>query len=191
MFEGLELVDEASLNGTDTLHTWLLVSSHPGGRWARRNLAGTPSRQGPSTLCGSHICLRVSPPTAPVLPPGGCTSISHHSVIDELVQGRPTGYFFCFFLLLRKFPCLEESDGMLCPCRSLGLDGKDQRYFFCHGSGRLYDQGLTACRSQSLLGRLRIHGNTLAGGPRGSAGKYFPGPDFLRLFCSVDGSTDG
>ena len=60
LFEGLELVDEASLNGTDTLHTWLLVPSHPGGRWARRNLAGTPCRQGPSTLCGSHICPCIS-----------------------------------------------------------------------------------------------------------------------------------
>ena len=46
-------------------------------------------------------------------------------VIDELEQGRPTGYFFCFFLLLRKLPCLEKSDGMLRPCRSLRLDGKD------------------------------------------------------------------
>ena len=92
-------------------------------------------------------------------------------VIDELVQGGPTGYFFRFFLLLRKLPCLEELDGMLCPCRSLGLDGKGQRHLFCHGSDRLYGQGLTACRSQSLLGRLRIHGNTLAGGPWGLSGK--------------------
>ena len=60
-------------------------------------------------------------------------------VIDELVQGGPTGYFLRFFLLLRKLPCVEESDGMLCPRRSLGLDGKDQRHFFRHGSGCLYD----------------------------------------------------
>ena len=46
-------------------------------------------------------------------------------VIDELVQGRPTGYFFRFFLLLRKLPCLEELDGALHPCQSLGLDDKD------------------------------------------------------------------
>ena len=93
LFEGLELVDEASLNATDTLHTWLLVPSHPGGRWARRNLAGTPSRQGPSTLCGSHICLHVSLPTAPVLPPGGCTSISLHLVFvcTERCQRTDTG----------------------------------------------------------------------------------------------------
>ena len=59
-------------------------------------------------------------------------------IIDELVQGRLTGYFFCFFLIFRKFPCLEEMDGMLRPRRSLGLDGKDQRHFFRHGSGCLY-----------------------------------------------------
>ena len=46
-------------------------------------------------------------------------------VIDELVQGGPTGYFLRFFLLLRKLPCLEESDGMLCPRWSLRLDGED------------------------------------------------------------------
>ena len=45
--------------------------------------------------------------------------------IDELVQGRPTGYFFRFFLLLRKFPCLEESDSMLRSRWSLWLDNKD------------------------------------------------------------------
>ena len=28
-------------------------------------------------------------------------------------------------------------------------------------------------------------------GPGGSAGKYLPGPSFLRFFCSADGSTDG
>ena len=91
LFGGLELVDEVSLNGTGTLHTWLLVPSHPGGRWARRNLAGTPCRQGPSTLCGSHICLHVSLPTAPVLPPGGCTSISHRSAFSCTGRHRRTG----------------------------------------------------------------------------------------------------
>ena len=59
-------------------------------------------------------------------------------VIDELVQGGPTGNFLRFFLLLRKLPCLEESDGMLRPRWSLGLDGKDQRHFFHRGSGCLY-----------------------------------------------------
>ena len=65
-------------------------------------------------------------------------SLPVQDIIDELIHGRPTGYFLRFFLLLRKLPCLEESDGMLCPCRSLGLDGKDQRHFLCHGSGCLY-----------------------------------------------------
>src|SRR3954466_14420719 len=60
LFEGLKLVDETSSNGTDTLHTWLLVSLHPGGRWARRSLVGMPCRQGPLTLCGIHIRLHVS-----------------------------------------------------------------------------------------------------------------------------------
>ena len=197
MFEGLELVDEASLNRTDTLHTWLLVLSHPGGRRASRNLAGTPFRQGPSTLCGSHICLHVSLPTAPVLPPGD--ALQFHTVwpspvqhvIDELVEGGPTGYFFRFFLLLRKLPCLEESDSMLCPCQRLGLDGKDQRHFLSHGRGCLHGQGLTPCRSQLSFGRLSVRSSTLAGSPRGSVGKYLPGPDFLRLFYPVDGSMDG
>ena len=51
--------------------------------------------------------------------------LSVQDVIDELVHGRAMGYFFRFFLLFRKFPCLEESDGMLCPRWSLGLDGED------------------------------------------------------------------
>ena len=51
------------------------------------------------------------------------SDMSH--VIDELIHGRLAGYFLRFFLLLRKLPCLEESDGMMCPCRSLGFDGKD------------------------------------------------------------------
>src|SRR3990170_2798883 len=72
---------------------------------------------------------------------------SVQNIVNKLIHGRPTGYFLRFFLLLRKLPCLEESNGMLCPCRSLRLDGKDQRHLLCHGSGCLYDQGLTPCRS--------------------------------------------
>ena len=85
------------------------------------------------------------------------------------------GYFLRFFLLLRKFPCLEESDGMLRPRRSLGLDDKDQRHFFRHGSGCLYGQGLTPCRRQLLLGRPSVRGSTLAGGPRGLGRKVLAG----------------
>ena len=51
--------------------------------------------------------------------------LSIQDVIDELVHSRAMGYFFLFFLLLGKFPCLEESDGMLFPRWSLGLDGED------------------------------------------------------------------
>src|SRR3954470_22269866 len=108
LFEGLELVDEASLNGTETLHTWLLVSSHPGGRWARRNLVGTPCRQGPSTLCGSHICLLVSLATAPVLPPGGCTSISHRSASSCTGRHRRTGTWQSDGLLFLLLPAPQE-----------------------------------------------------------------------------------
>ena len=83
--------------------------------------------------------------------------------------------FLRFFLLLRKLPCLEELDGMLRPCRSLGLDGKDQWHFFHHGSGRLYGQGLTPYWSQLLLGRLSVRGSTLVGSPRGLGRKVLVG----------------
>ena len=49
----------------------------------------------------------------------GCTSISHRPASSctrrhrRTGKGRPTVYFFRFFLVLRKLPCLEESDGML------------------------------------------------------------------------------
>ena len=131
LFEGLELVDEASLNGTDTLHTWLLVSSHPGGRWARRNLVGTPFWQGPSTLCGSHICLCVSPPTAPVLPPGECTSISHRSVFFCKGHRRRTDTWQTDGLLSPLLPTPQEAPLLggigryVVPMPELGLDGKD------------------------------------------------------------------
>ena len=96
-------------------------------------------------------------------------------VIDELVQGGPTGYFFCFFLLLRKFPCPEEMDGMLCPCWTLGLDDKDQGHLFRHGGSRLYGQGLAPRRRQLPLGGLRIRGNTLAGSPWELSGNVLVG----------------
>ena len=35
------------------------------------------------------------------------------------------GYSLCLFLLLRELPFLEETDGVLCPCQTLGLNGKD------------------------------------------------------------------
>src|SRR3989337_1712311 len=80
LFEELELVDVASLNEIGTLHTWLLVPLHPGGLLAKSNLVGKLCRQEPLSQCGSHICLHVSLPTAPVLLPKECTSISHRSV---------------------------------------------------------------------------------------------------------------
>ena len=143
MFKGLELVDEASLNGTDTPHTWLLVPLHPGGRWAKRNLAG----KGPRPYVGATYASMYLRQQLQSFLPGD--ALQFHTVwpspvqdvIDELVQGGPMGYFFRFLMLLKKLPCLEELDGMLRPCRSLGLDGKDQRHLFRHGSGCLYGQG--------------------------------------------------
>ena len=74
-------------------------------------------------------------------------SLSVQDVIDELVHSRPTGYFHRFFLLLGKFPSMEESDGMLRPRWSLGLDGEDQRHFLRQGSGHLDGKSLTLRRS--------------------------------------------
>ena len=96
-------------------------------------------------------------------------------VIDELIHRRLTGYLLRFFLLLRKLPYLEESDGMLCPCRSLGIDGKDQRHFFYHGSGCLYGQGLTPCRSWLPHGRLSVHDNIFASNSWELGGKVLAG----------------
>ena len=98
-------------------------------------------------------------------------SFSVQNIVNELVQGRPTSYFLCFFLLLRKLPCLEESDDMLRPRWSLWLDGKDQRHFLCHESGCLYGQGLTPCRSLLPHGRLGVQGNILVGGSWELGGK--------------------
>ena len=60
LFEGLELVDEASLNGTGMLHTWLLVPSHPGGQWARGNLAGKgPRPYVGATYASVYLCQQL------------------------------------------------------------------------------------------------------------------------------------
>ena len=93
-------------------------------------------------------------------------TFSVQDVIDELIHGRPTGYFLRFFLHLRKLPCLEELDDMLCPCRSLGLDSKDQRHFLRHGNGCLHGKGLVPRRSRLSHGRLGVHGSTFAGSSR-------------------------
>jgi hypothetical protein len=37
-FEEPELADAISLNGTGTLHTWLLVQLHPGEQWPKETL---------------------------------------------------------------------------------------------------------------------------------------------------------
>ena len=106
--EELELVDGVSLNGTDTFHTWLLVQLHPGGQWAGRNLAGTPCQQRPLILCESHICLHVSLPTAPVRPPGECTSISHRLVFSYTGRRPQTGTWQTDGLLSLLLPVLQE-----------------------------------------------------------------------------------
>src|SRR4051812_11015406 len=92
----LELAGVSSWNGTGTLHTWLLVQLHPGGLWARRSLAGTPFRQVLWRQCGVHICLRVSPPTASVRLPGGCTSISPRCVLSSALDAGSSVFFPSF-----------------------------------------------------------------------------------------------
>ena len=197
MFEGLELVDEASSNGTDTLHTWLLVPLHPGGQWARRNLAGMPCRQGPSTLCVNHICLRVSLLTTPVLPPGECTSLSHRSVFSCTGRHRRTDTWQTDGLLSPLLPAPQEAPlfggigRYAAPMRETGARRQGQRHFFRHGSDCLYGQGLTPCRSRLPSAGSVSTATSLPAAPGSSAGKYLPGPDFLLLFCSVDGSMDG
>ena len=70
---------------------------------------------------------------------------------------------------------MEETDGGLCPCRSLGLDGKDQRHIFGRRGSCLYGQGLGliggSCPSESL----GYPANLLAGGSRELGGKVLAG----------------
>ena len=96
-------------------------------------------------------------------------------VVNELVQSRPAVYSFCLFLLLRKLSFLEESDGVLRPCRSLWLDDKDQRHLFCHGSGRLYGYGMRPCQSRLPRGRIGIHDSFLASGSEELVGEVLAG----------------
>src|SRR4051812_28175919 len=72
----LELAGVSAWNGTGTLHTCLLVQSHPGGLSAKRSPSGMLCRQALLRQCGDHKCLHVSLPTASVHLPGGYTSIS-------------------------------------------------------------------------------------------------------------------
>ena len=100
----LELAGVSAWNGTGTLHTWLLVQLHHGERWARRNLARTPCRQGLLTLCGSHTCLHVSLRTAPVCPPEEFTSISRRSVSFGIGHHPKTGTCWTDGLLSLPLP---------------------------------------------------------------------------------------
>src|SRR3954462_6019447 len=137
----LELAGVSSWNGTGTLHTWLLVQLHPGGPWARRNLAGTLCRQVLWRQCGVHICLRVSPPTAPVRLPGECTSISPHCVLFCTVRRRRTGTYWTAGLL---FP-------LLLVLREVLLSGGNGRSAVPTSEPVARRRGLMACR------RLREH----------------------------------
>lgn len=105
--EELGLVDAISLNGTGTLHTWLLVQLRPGGWWAKRNLAGMLYQQELSILCGSHICLHVSLPTAPVHLPEECTSISHCLVVFCTGHCPQIGTYWTHGLLSLLLPVLQ------------------------------------------------------------------------------------
>ncbi len=93
LFEGLELVDEASLNGTDTLHTLLLVLLHPGGWWARRSLAGMgPRPYVGATFASMYLCQQLQS-----FLPGDTLQfhtvrpLSVQDVMDELVSRRAVG----------------------------------------------------------------------------------------------------
>src|SRR3954465_4813312 len=105
----LELVGVSAWNGTGMLHTWLLVQLHPGGLLARRNLAGMLCRQVLLRQCDVHICLHVSPPTASVRLPGGCTSISPHCVLFCTARCRRTGTYWTAGLLFLLLLVLREA----------------------------------------------------------------------------------
>ena len=63
----------------------------------------------PSTLCGSHICLHVSLPTAPVLPPSECTSISHRLVFFCTERCQRTDTWQTNVLLSPLLPAPQEA----------------------------------------------------------------------------------
>ena len=95
------------------------------------------------------------------------------------------GHFLYFFMLLRKFPCLKESDDMLCPCWSLRLDDKDQRHVFYRGGSCLYDKGLGLFRRLLLPDMLGVPGSFLSGGSWELCRKVFVGAHLpsLGLLC--------
>src|SRR3954468_3567155 len=105
----LELVGVSAWNGTGMLHTWLLVQLHPRGLSARRNPAGMLCRQELLRQCGDRICLHVSPPTASVRLPGGCTSISPHCVLFCTARCRRTGTYWTAGLLFLLLLVLREA----------------------------------------------------------------------------------
>ena len=88
----------------------------------------------------------------------------YRTASTKLVHVGPTGYFLCFSLLLGELSCLEETDGGLRPCRSMRLDGKDQRHIFSRRDNCLYALGRGPRRRQLPIGKLGVPGNLLASG---------------------------
>src|SRR3954463_4775082 len=98
-----------------------------------------PKEALPECFAGKHSCANVVTTNASMylcqqllsIFPGdtlqfhSVESSSVQFVVNELVHTRLPGYSFRFFLLFRKFSCLEETDDLLCPCWSLWLDNKD------------------------------------------------------------------
>src|SRR3954468_9746149 len=93
-------------------------------------LAGKGSRPNVgSTYASMYLCQQLqSFLSRDALQFHNVRSLPVQDVIDELVYGTAMGYFFRFFLLLRKLPCLEESDGMLL----LGNVAEIQNFPTCH-----------------------------------------------------------
>ena len=109
LFEGLGLVDEASLNGTGMLHTWLLVQLHLESGGPEETLPECLLGKGPRPYVGATYASMYLRQQLQAFLPGD--ALQFHTVwpspvqdvIDELVQGGPTGYFLRFFQHLRKF----------------------------------------------------------------------------------------
>lgn len=119
---------------------------------ARRNLAGKPCQQGPSNLCGSHICLHVSLPTALVLPPGRCTSISPHSVFFCTRRCQRIGTEQTGGLLSLPLPGVDSIKLLV---YRLGFQKTTRFYFFSKNyqkCGRLFQKTqITECLNCKLF----------------------------------------
>ena len=180
------------------LHTWLLVLSHPGERWARRNLAGMLCRQG-----------LLTPMWEPHMPP--CISANSSSPSSYGMHFNFTSFGLLLYrasstnwYMLDRWATLSAST-----CSSGSSPVWRRRTVRCAHAGAWGSTARTKGSSSAIGAASPMAG---AWGPAGgccasaslghpatslpaasgsSAGKYLPGPAFLRLFCPADGSTDG